>query len=227
MPGRHRRTKLSRIQNDRCPQLDSRNYPSQALGNSKPALLNLKGSVRRKGRTENSQMWWRDLFRPKPKPATAESDPSDTIRKISHALEKLDPDRAKYIAAFAFILGRVANADLHISPEEVAEMERIVERVGQLPEEQAVLVVEIAKAQHALFGASENFVVTQEFNRIATRAQKQALLHCLFAVSSSDQAISVKEDNEIRAISRELRLDHSDFIAARSSYREHLSVLKS
>ena len=167
-----------------------------------------------------------DLFRSAPKPKPRDHGASDTLRKISRAMEELSPDRAKFIAAFAFILGRVANADLDISAEEVAEMERIVERVGGLPEEQAVLVVQIAKAQHMLFGSTENFVVTQEFNRIANKIQKRALLHCLFAVSSSDQSISVKEDNEIRAISRELRLDHSDFIAARSIYREHLNVLK-
>lgn len=171
-------------------------------------------------------MGFLDLFRPPPKRQTRSRVASDTVRKISRAIDELPAERATYIAAFAFILGRVANADLDISDEEVAEMERIVERVGGLPEEQAVLVVQIAKSQHKLFGSTENFIVTQEFNRIANRAQKQALLHCLFAVSSSDQSISVMEDNEIRAISNELRLDHSDFIAARSIYREHLSVLK-
>jgi uncharacterized tellurite resistance protein B-like protein len=52
------------------------------------------------------------------------------------------------------------------------------------------------------------------------------LLNCLFSVSSSDRSISTVEDNEIRMISQELRLDHSDFIAARSAFREHLEVLK-
>ena len=105
-------------------------------------------------------------------------------------------------------------------------MERIVERVGGLPEEQAVLVVRIVTSQHKLFGATESYLVTQEFNRIATKSQKQALLLCLFAVSSSDHSISVMEDNEIRAICREIKLDHPDFIAARSIYREHLNVLR-
>ncbi len=167
-----------------------------------------------------------DIFRAAQKRKPARMSESETLRRITRAVEELSPERARFIAAFAFILGRVAAADMEISGEEVAEMERIVERVGRLPEEQAVLVVQIAKAQHALFGATENFVVTQEFNRIATRLEKQALLNCLFAVCSSDQSISVQEDNEIRAISRELRLDHVDFIAARSIYREHLNVLK-
>ncbi|MCY4189599.1 MAG: TerB family tellurite resistance protein, partial [Bryobacterales bacterium] len=89
------------------------------------------------------------------------------MQRISQAIDRLPEAEAKYIAAFAFLLGRVANADLDISSEEVAEMERIVERIGGLSEEQAALVVQIAKAQHKLFGATENFVVTQEFNRVA------------------------------------------------------------
>jgi hypothetical protein len=84
----------------------------------------------------------------------------------------------------------------------------------------------MAKTQSLLFGGTENFLVTREFNKIATREQKVALLDCLFAVSSSDESISVTEDNEIRQITSELRLDHADFIAARSRYRQHLAVLK-
>ena len=168
-----------------------------------------------------------DLFglKGRPEPVVSQSA-SDTIRKITEQLEEMDPDRAKYIASFAYLLGRVAHSDLSISEHETREMERIVERVAGLPEEQAILVVQIAKAQHALFGSTENFAVTQEFNRLASRAQKLALLGCLFAVSSSDRSISTIEDNEIRKVSRELRLDHSDFIAARSAYKEYLEVLK-
>ena len=152
--------------------------------------------------------------------------PSDTVRRITDALNHMDRDQAKYIASFAFILGRVAHADLDISDEETGEMERIVREVGVLPEEQAILVVQLAKTQALLFGGTENFVVTKEFNRIASREQKLALVNCLYAVSSSDQSISAVEDNEIRRITQELRLEHQDFIAARSAHREHLEVLK-
>ena len=156
----------------------------------------------------------------------ASPDSAETIRKIASALDKMEPDQAHYIAAFAYLLGRVANADLEVSSEETAEMERIVEGLGGLPEDQAVMVVQIAKAQNLLLGGSENFAVAKEFNRLACRAQKVALLNCLFAVSAADQSISTVEDNEIRRISTELRLDHSDFVAARSAYRQHLEVLK-
>lgn len=162
----------------------------------------------------------------KAEPVAESKAASSTIRRITEELDHMEPDRAKYIASFAYILGRAAHADMSVSDEETREMERIVQNVAGLPEAQAILVVQIAKAQHALFGSTENFVVTREFNRLATRAQKLALLNCLFAVSSSDRSISTIEDNEIRKVSRELRLDHSDFIAARSAYKEHLEVLK-
>ena len=155
-----------------------------------------------------------------------DASPPETVRQISEKLNGMDRDEARYIAAFAYILGRVAHADLDISEEETHEMERLVEGLGGLPEEQAILVVQLAKTQNLLFGSTENFVVTREFSRLASREQKIALLNCLFAVSSSDQSISTAEDNEIRRITQELRLDHRDFIAARAAYKEHLDVLK-
>jgi len=151
---------------------------------------------------------------------------TETVRKIVEKLDRMEPERARYIAAFAFLLSRVARADLHISEDETRAMEQLVVEHGGLPEEQAVIIVQMAKTQNILFGATENYLVSREFNRIATREQKIALLHCLFAVSSSDESVSSAEDQTIRQIADELRLDHSDFIAVRSKYREHLAVLK-
>ena len=151
---------------------------------------------------------------------------TETIRKITQELDQLPAEEARFIASFSYILGRVANADLDISKSETESMERIVEEQTGLPLKQAVIVVQIAKSQNRLFGGTENYLVTKEFNRIATAEQKLALLNCLFAVSSSDEHISVREDNEIRQISRELLLEHRDFIRARSQFREYLGVLK-
>lgn len=151
---------------------------------------------------------------------------TETVRKIVDALDRLEPERARYIAAFAYLLGRVAHADQHISPEETQEMERLVMERGGLPEEQAILVVQMAKTQNLLFGGTENFLVSREFGKIASREQKLALLDCLYSVCAADQSISVQEDNEIRNISSELKLDHEDFIAVRLNYRDSLAVLK-
>jgi len=158
-----------------------------------------------------------------PAPAASSAD-TETVRKIATALDRLDPDRARYIAAFAFILSRVARADLEISAAEVLEMERIVQDKGGIPEEQAVMVVQMAKTQNILFGGVENFLVTREFEKIATREQKIALLHCLFAVSAVDRSISSVEDTTIRKIASELRLDHAEFIEVKSAYVDRLAA---
>src|SRR5262249_810414 len=129
-------------------------------------------------------------------------------------------------AAFGYILGRVANADLTISPEEVHAMERIVMQQGQLPEEQAMIVVQTAKTRAQLFGGTENFLVTREFARLATREQCLALLDCLFAVSAAEDDISMVENNEIRQIASELGLEHRDFIQVRSAWVDRLNVVK-
>ena len=159
------------------------------------------------------------------KRSTALGD-TETVRRIIAALDKMEPERARFIAAFAYILCRVARADLRISSSETNAMEHIVMNHGRLPEEQAILVVQMAKTQSNLFGGTENFLVTREFDRIATREQKLELLDCLFAVAAAEQGISVMEDNEIRQIARELHLDHPDFIRARAPWADRLNVMK-
>lgn len=156
----------------------------------------------------------------------AGSADKDAVRRIVDALDRLEPARARFVAAFAYLLSRVANADSEISPEETREMERLVHQRGGLPEEQAIIAVQIAKTQNSLFGGTENFRVGQEFAQMSSREQRLALLDCLFAVSAAEAGISVVEDNEIRRISQELDLDHKDFITVRTRYRDALNVLR-
>jgi uncharacterized tellurite resistance protein B-like protein len=153
-------------------------------------------------------------------------DETETVRRIVQQLDNLEPERARYIAAFAYILSRVARADMNISDVETREMENQVMGLSGLPAEQALLVVQIAKTQATLFGGTENFLVTQEFNRMATVEQKLALLQCLFAVAAADKVISSIEDREIRLINDELQLTHDQYISARYNFREFLAVLK-
>lgn len=149
-----------------------------------------------------------------------------TVRKILASLDAMDPAQARFAAAFAYILCRVARTDLQISPEEAAVMETIVREKAGLTEQQAIVVLEIAKTQEKLFGSTENFLVTREFRELATREQRIALLDCLFAVSAADESISTVEDNEIVRIATELELPRDELVAARGRYRQYLAVLK-
>lgn len=150
----------------------------------------------------------------------------EAVRRIARELEAMEPERARYVAAFAYLLSRVANADLSVSEEETLKMERIVQALGHMPPDQAALVVEIAKAQNRLFGGTENFLVTRELREMATREQCLELLDCLFAVSAADESISGAEETQIRQIASELGFTHAELVQARSAYNDKREILK-
>lgn len=166
-----------------------------------------------------------DRLRTRAAESTAKGD-TDTVRRIVGELDKLDAARARYLAAFAYVLSRVAGADLQISDVETASMVAIVERVGHLPEAQAVVVVEIAKTQNRLFGGTENFLVTREFRDIATDDQRRELLECVFAVAAADQAITGEEEAQIWQIASELGFQHHEYIQVRLKYGDKRTVLR-
>jgi uncharacterized tellurite resistance protein B-like protein len=155
------------------------------------------------------------------------SSETATVRKIAAQLERLDPEMARYLAAFAYVLARVAHADLQIDSEETEAMERIVTRLADLAPEEASLVVEIAKSQARLLGGTENYVVTRQFRKISTREQRGKLLECLYAVAAADGSITGHESSEIVAIAEELGFTRPEANALRSAYREKLSEFQS
>ena len=158
--------------------------------------------------------------------SSASAAETETVRRMVQKLDQLPEEQARYIAAFAYLLSRAARADLNVSANETAVMERIVMNEGGLPEELALLVVQMAKTQNQLFGGTENYLVTREFERIATPDQKIALLECLFAVTAADENITSDEANVVKQVASELKLPNADYIAARSRFREHLAVIK-
>jgi uncharacterized tellurite resistance protein B-like protein len=160
-----------------------------------------------------------------PRKPADESD-TRTVRRIVAELEAMDPERARYLAAFAFILSRAAHADAHVSDEETRHMEQIVMRYGGLTPPQAVLVVSMAKSQAGVFGETENFLVTRQFKTMSSPAEREELLHALFAVSAADDSISSIEETQIRQIATELGLSDRDYLAVRASYNDKRAVLK-
>ncbi|MGE0445266.1 MAG: TerB family tellurite resistance protein [Vicinamibacterales bacterium] len=152
----------------------------------------------------------------------AQAPDHSPLREVVDALDRLEPERARYLARFAYLLGRVAHADRHVSPEETAAMEAMVRAEGQLSSDQAMLVVSLAKSSNALFGGTADFTVAQEFNETATYEEKLALARCLFAVGATDASISLAEESEIHRITNHLKIDRADLTAIRLQHRQAL-----
>jgi uncharacterized tellurite resistance protein B-like protein len=146
-----------------------------------------------------------------------------SVREIAAKLERLPPENARYLAGFAYVLARVANADLEIAPAEADEMRRTVRVLAGLSADEADLVVEIAKSQARLLGGTENYVVTREFRRTTTPLQRAQLLECLYAVTAADGTISTAESREIASVAEELGFTRAEANALRTKYRDKLA----
>ena len=149
----------------------------------------------------------------------------DALRDLLDALERLEPERAQYLARFAYLLGRAAHADQHVSPRKTEIMEHLVAREGAIPADQAMLVVGLAKTSALLFGGTDDFIVARDFAAVASYEQKLALVRCLFAVAAAEGSISIEEEREIQRVARALRVEASDLVALRLEYRPHLPGL--
>jgi len=152
------------------------------------------------------------------------AEPSDLValRQTLEALDHLEPARARYLASFAYLLGRVAYADQHVTPEETAAMEALLREHGGLLPDHAMVVVQLAKTSALMFGGTANFLVARQFSELATYDQKLALMRCLFAVSATDERISTAEESELHRVASELRIDPADLVTLRVAHGRQL-----
>lgn len=156
---------------------------------------------------------------------SADAGGDNRLRDIEQALATHGPERARFLACFAYILTRAARADHHVSDAEASHMARVVRQWTSVDDGQAALIVRIAReAGHSR--GTDDFLITREFERIATREEKLALLDCLFEIAAADASIGTVEDNEVRRVASELKLEHADYIAVRQRHLGHLNVLR-
>jgi uncharacterized tellurite resistance protein B-like protein len=154
--------------------------------------------------------------------STRDAEESTPLRELVETLDRLEPARARHLARFAYLLGRVAHADRQVSPEETRAMESLVVSEGGLTPDQATMVVGLAKTSNLLFGGTADYQVAQEFSDGATYEEKLSLGRCLFAVASSDRQISMPEEAEIHRILNQLRILPHDLTKLRVEHGQYL-----
>jgi len=156
---------------------------------------------------------------------TGERD-TETVRRIIGELEAMPLDRARFLAAFAYILTRSAAADLEISEVETEAIERLVAEHGELPEAQAVLVSQMARSQSILYGGTEDYLVTRQFKELSTDADRLALLRCCYLVGAADETITVAESDTLQEIAHELDVDRAAVNVIRNEFAPKLSTIQ-
>ena len=163
------------------------------------------------------------------RPAQAAPDPSGdtaTVRRIVAKLEAMPPEQARLLASAAYTLARAANADLDISDEETAAIERALQAHGTVDEATAVLVTEMAKLQARTVGGPEDFSVTREFKALASDAQKLDVIRACFAIGAASGSISAEETAIVNQIATELDIDDTTLNAIRADFHDQLSAVQ-
>ena len=163
------------------------------------------------------------------RPAPTVPDPAGdtaTVRRIVAKLESMPPEQAHLIASAAYTLARAANADLDISDEETAAIERELQSSEAIDEATAVLVTEMAKLQAKTVGGTEDYVVTREFKKLADDAQRIAIVRACYAVMAANGTISAEETGTINEIADELDIDADVLRSIRAEYHEKFSSVQ-
>jgi uncharacterized tellurite resistance protein B-like protein len=163
------------------------------------------------------------------RPAPTVPDPAgdtETVRRIVAKLESMPPEQARLIASAAYTLARAANADLDISDEETAAIERELQSSEALDEATAVLVTEMAKLQAKTVGGTEDYVVTREFKKLADDAQRIAIVRACYAVMAANGTISAEETGTINEIADELDIDEDVLRSIRAEYHDKFSSVQ-
>lgn len=141
---------------------------------------------------------------------SANPAPRETVRHILRELDRLDPSTARYLAALAFILSRVADADHDICEAEVRRIEAILGEEGRLPDEQTMLVAEIAKHRLELADCWVQYRESRDLRPLLDEERRARLLRRLYAVAEADGKLAPEEIGEIRQIAAELGFAGSD-----------------
>lgn len=161
-----------------------------------------------------------------PLPAAGSAAETATVRRIVAEVNALPPDRARVLAAAAYILTRVANADMDISDQEVTFIEETLAAEGKLRQAEAILVVEVARQQARLFGSTEDYLVTREYLGVSTPKERVDLLRACFLAAAADDSISAEESATLNQIANELQIEPTDLAALRSEFADRLSAVR-
>ena len=154
------------------------------------------------------------------------SSDTETVRRIAAQLDALPVDRARYLAAFAYILTRAAAADMDISDLEARAIEQLVAEYGKLPEAQAVLVTQIARNQSLLYGSTEDYLVTRQFRDLSAAEERLALLRCCYLVGAVDDTITAEESDTLQEIAKELDIERDAVNVIRNEFAPKLSAIQ-
>lgn len=155
---------------------------------------------------------------------------SETLHQLHAKMEnhfpEKSPEKLAILSCVAGLLARIAFVDMKLDQGEADKMSAILSHWGEIGDEEATWLAQIAFDEVKALGGLENHLYCHPLNKLLPKEERQELLSALFAIAASDNSVSGEETEEIRLVAKGLLLEPSDFIAAKLSVKDYLSVLK-
>lgn len=149
---------------------------------------------------------------------------------LQQQIEKLLPEESSEthlkIACISGLMARVAYADLEIHPNEAQDMKMALEEHCEFSKNQIDTIVKMAIDDIKELAGLEDHLYSSQLSDILNEKEKFSLLKVLFTIAGSDDTVDNKESEQIRSISKGLRLSNQHFLSARGTVAEKLSSLK-
>ena len=132
--------------------------------------------------------------------------------KSSHSQvsTNLPEERLYFICLVGTLMAAIAHVDDHFDPAEKKALKRCLTDQFSLKGKELTLLFEVVEEQ-ARQGFDFHEVVT-ELNRIASYNDRTHLMECLFEIAIADGEMAHGEAEEIRRITKALRIPHKIFI---------------
>lgn len=153
------------------------------------------------------------------------AEPASLV-ELGAELESLPPGEARFVAAFAYLLARIAGADLRTDETERVEIARHLEKFGDIPSAQAEVLATSAVRIADAHSPSDDHLVARAFRDMTEAPERLRLLRCLYAVAAADQTVSTQEDNEIFEVATAIGVAREQVVALRSEFKQYLGSMK-
>ena len=142
--------------------------------------------------------------------------------KSSHSgvVSKLTEDKLYFICLVGTLMASIAHVDNRLDPEEKKVLKTCLAAQFELKGKELALLFEVVEEQGRKdFDFHE---VLTEINRLTSYNDRLQFMECLFAVAIADGDLAHEETEEIRRITKAMRIPHNTFIQAKVRARKVL-----
>lgn len=154
-----------------------------------------------------------------------ESEPA-SLAEIAAQLDALPAEEARFVAAFSYLLARIAGADLRTDDAERDAIAHHLMTFAEIDAERARLLADTAIRAAATYSPSDDHLVARAFRDMTEEPERIRLLRCLYAVAAADENVSTQEDNEIFEVARAIGVRRTSVVAVRLEFKEYIGAMK-